>query len=574
MGIGEIVNEAIIISSFRKRGTFTLIAGLAVLFATLSVTSLLRKSPTCDETGHHIASGYVFLTKGDFAFSTEVPPLSRYIMALPLLSLDLNLPDDKAFWAREDRSEFSRDFIYGLNREKAGKMVLFARIPMVVIGLLGGIFLFVWTRKHFDLMVAAISALLYFLSPNIIAHSSLATTDITATVFIMCSAMCFWDFFKNPKGKTALVCGILLGLALLSKFTALFLIPVLGLMAAGAVFYRPPALIHDKKAGIVWFLLLMLSAAFIVLWAGYFFEFRPLLEGVLRADQKEQVFTDLAGKIFSGEGAVKENAKRFLYAVPVPLSSFIMGIAGIIKHSSEGSRNFFIGEWSDKGNPMYYVVAFLIKTPIPVLIGFFTGIFTVLAKRKGRDLAVYLISIILLFSIMASRSNLQIGLRYLLPVYPFIFIISALGITSMLRAGYLLRITAAVLIIWMAALHLFIWPDYLGYFNEIIGGPGRGYLYLRDSNIDWGQDLPALKKYMDENNINEVKLAYFGTADPAYFGINHKHLEESDVKVPGRAVYAISVHYLETVEWTRSNKNSGKAGESIFVYDFTNQGIK
>lgn len=545
------------------------LSGMAVIFTVLSVTSLLRKSPTCDETGHHIASGYVFLTKGDFAFSTEVPPLSRYIMALPLLSLDLDLPDDRAFWAREDRSEFSTEFIYGLNREKAGKIVLFARLPMVIIGLFGGIFLFVWTRKHFDLFTALVASSLYFLSPNIIAHSRLATTDITATVFIMCSALCFWDFHKKPRVNTALATGILLGLALLSKFTALFLLPVFILMSAGAFFYRPSTVIHDRKTGITWLLLLMLSAGFIVLWAGYLFEFRPLLEGVSRSDQKEQFFTDLVGKIFSGDGNVKEKAKRVLYVVPVPLSSFIMGIAGIIRHSAEGTRNFFMGEWSDKGNSFYYVVAFLIKTPVPVLIGFFTGIFAVLGRKKTRGLVVYLLSFILLFFVMASRSNLQIGLRYLLPVYPFIFIISALGITSMLRAGYIFRAGAAVLIVWMAVLHFFIWPDYLSYFNEMIGGPGRGHLYLRDSNIDWGQDLPALKNFMDKKGIVKVKLLYFGTADPAYYGIDFDPLGSSDLKVPRGHMCALSVQYLDSIEWARDKVPCEMLGNSIYIYDFS-----
>ncbi|MFH1664831.1 MAG: hypothetical protein ABIA77_01650, partial [Candidatus Omnitrophota bacterium] len=94
----------------------TAIAGLLLcVFLALGITSMARKSPTCDEAAHHIASGYVMLTKGDLRFSTETPPLARYVMALPLLAMDMNLPDDRSFWAREDRGEFSREFLYDLN---------------------------------------------------------------------------------------------------------------------------------------------------------------------------------------------------------------------------------------------------------------------------------------------------------------------------------------------------------------------------------------------------------------------------------------------------------------------------
>jgi hypothetical protein len=358
----------------------------------------------------------------------------------------------------------------------------------------------------------------------------------------------------------------LLGLALLSKFTALFLIPAYVILAAGMCFYCRSVFMDGKKVNVIGLFSLMALISFIVLWTGYLFELRPLLSGVLRADQKETFFMGLTGKIFPG-GPAKEIARNFIHNVPVPLSSFFMGIAGIIRHSAEGTRTFFMGEWGDKGNSLYYLLAFLIKTPIPVMIGFFAGIFVALRNKIQRNLVLYFISVITVFFIMASRSDLQIGLRYLLPVYPLIFIISSVGIISMFKTRHALKFLASILIVWMIGLHCFIWPDYLSYFNEIIGGPEHGHLYLRDSNIDWGQDLPALKKYMDQNGIDEIRLVYFGTADPSYYGIKHVPAGALDLKTAQRTVYAISVHYLETVEWTGTKSPSGKAGRSIMIYD-------
>ena len=114
---------------------------------------------------------------------------------------------------------------------------------------------------------------------------------------------------------------------------------------------------------------------------------------------------------------------------------------------------------------------------------------------------------------------------------------------------------------------IYIWPDYLSYFNEIIGGPSHGWKYLRDSDLDWGQDLPALKEYMDDNGINEVRLAYFGTADPSHYGIKHVLFGTSDAENPENVVYAISVQYLDVSEWTKTERPSGIAGKSIMIYD-------
>jgi putative flippase GtrA len=553
----------------KKTGYMVISSGLILVFIFLAVTSLLRKSPTCDETGHHIGSGYVFLTKGDFAFSTEVPPLSRYLMALPLLTLDLDLPDNRDFWAREDRGEFVQEFVFGINRDNAGKIVFLARLPMVVLGALGGLFLFLWTKRHYGPKVALIAAALYFLSPNLIAHSRLATTDIAATVFIMCSVMSFWDLLCVTRPREGLIAGVFLALALLSKYTALLLIPVYILMLIARSFYMKRDISGSlKDNNVVRSFLVMFSIAFFALWAGYLFETKPLLDGVLRAGEKEILFLDMCARVFPAHGeTLLRNARYFLYNFPIPLRSFIIGVAGIVRHSTEGASTYFMGSWSGKGHPFYYIVAFFIKTPLPVIIGFITGAYFAFKEKKNRALNTYLIFFVVLFFIVASRSNLQLGLRYVLPVYPLIFIISAVGIGNMLSSRAVIKAFGIGLIMWMAAIHFFIWPDYLSYFNELIGGSGNGHLYLRDSNIDWGQDLPALKKYMDNNGIEEVKLLYFGTADPSYYGIRYMDLDNSEFKTPGNEIYAVSVHYLEAAEWTKAKVPTGIAGRSIFIYD-------
>ena len=114
---------------------------------------------------------------------------------------------------------------------------------------------------------------------------------------------------------------------------------------------------------------------------------------------------------------------------------------------------------------------------------------------------------------------------------------------------------------------IYIWPDYLSYFNEIIGGPSHGWKYLRDSDLDWGQDLPALKSYMKKNNMEEIELLYYGEGLPSAYNIIHKDITAENKVMPKKNVYAVSVTSLESVQWAVQYKPTVKLGYSIFIYD-------
>ena len=123
-----------------------------------------------------------------------------------------------------------------------------------------------------------------------------------------------------------------------------------------------------------------------------------------------------------------------------------------------------------------------------------------------------------------SMNHQSIGLRYVLPIYPFLFVIaSEVARVAADRTSYT-RLPAAVLVSWLVVASWSIHPHYLAYFNELIGGPSNGYKYLVDSNLDWGQDLKGLKRFMQANAIHEIALSYFGTDSPARYGIQYRRL--------------------------------------------------
>lgn len=553
-----------------KKKDIVILVSLVAIFICLSVTSLVQKSPTVDEVSRHIPTGYVFLKTRDFAYATDTPPLGRYIVGAPLLCMNLILPENRDFWARENQSEFSQKFLYELNRKSAVDIVLFPRLMTVIVGVFGGVFLFFWMKKNFDKLTALITVVFYFLSPNIIAHARLATTDMVATVAVMCSILTFWTFINEINLKNLIISSFFLALALMSKYFAVLLLPVF------LIFMLNVGIYHRREQGIkriLYTYLVYLFIALLILWIGYLFEFKPFLKNVSGANQKIVMFKKAIKFLLPAvRMSTLDDFTRKIFRTPVPLGSYVYGVLGAFKHAYEGTRSFFMGQWSSKGDLSYYITAFLIKTPVPVMASFLLGLFFGVRNKKIRTLYLYFLTIIFVYVAFASHSNFQVGLRFILLIYPLIFIIAATAITIVVKTENIKRILMVILTLWMCAINIFIWPDYIAYFNELIGGPSNGYKFLRDSNLDWGQDLPGLKAYMDKNYMDFVKLDYYGEGDPSFYGINYDKVNELELHAPEDFVYAISVNNIDNYSWVQSRNPDAVIGYSIFIYDLRKNG--
>jgi len=198
---------------------------------------------------------------------------------------------------------------------------------------------------------------------------------------------------------------------------------------------------------------------------------------------------------------------------------------------------------------------------------------------------LFLLLPIAMFLAVAMTSNLNIGLRHVLPIYPFIVVLAALGldtVLSSLKRHDLWRLTLVAVAAFEFAV---VYPHTLAYFNLLAGGPSNGFRYLADSNVDWGQDLKRLKSWMNGRNVDHINLAYFGVAEPAYYGINRTDLWGTTIpgvapsamgppKLPGYV--AVSVTLLDGVPFgererefyapLREREPAAKIGGSIRVY--------
>lgn len=510
---------------------------LLVALALFAICSARQKSATFDELPH-LGHGYYYLRTMECNIST---PLVNIIANIPLLFLDLEFP-----WIDIDRNDielwgytFGHQLLYESNQD-ADKILFIARLSIILISLLGGLVVFKWTSKLYGQKAGILALFLYVFSPNILAHCRLVTHDLAVSCFILLALYQFWIFKESPTFKNLLFAGLGLGLALSSKPTAFLILPtyiVYGLLYNRTVLRTVPISAGRHR------LLPSLALIFLI---GFF---------VLGLSSG---FSNI-GDYFKGFSSLSEQ--------------------------TAGRPSFLMGE-TGRGWYHYFAVAFLIKTPIPTLILllltllFFKGI----KSKQAADELLLILPILTIFGV-ASYSRFNLGLRHILPIYPLLFVFIGKAANLKFRGS-----SPVILILcgWYLFSSLSIYPHYLAYFNEFVGGPENGYKCLVDSNLDWGQDLKGLKRWMEKEGVNEIILGYFGTASRDYYGIKHQFLPSlgSGTYRPyvlpldiNREILAISATTLQGVYssgqkdeygWLRSCKPLAKIGYSIFVYDITN----
>jgi len=535
------------------------VALLLLIFACLSISGMMQKSGTCDEIAHHIAVGYSYFKTFDFRLNPYNPPLPRYIMAFPLNFMTLKSSFNDVNWQEADAPKFSHKFFFEYNRDKFRAILFLSRLMIVFVGIFAGFLVYKMAFAFYGGRAGLFALFIFCFTPEVIAQSSLATTDMTFACFSLLSIFSFWKFSKNPAPKNILFASISLGLAQLAKYTALLLYPAFLFLIFIEYFKKPAPVKRIFSKTILVFVL-----SVIVIWAGYGFNMKSFLSQTINQEKKIN-FTQKTISHFVPDWN-RQRTERLLRDVKLPLTTYITGIFGVAEHTKEGHNTFFWGSWSQHGNRWYYFMAFLIKTSLPMLALFCFSLFSLRRKPLSRDELYIVIPGILIFA-AASFSKLQIGTRYILPVY----LLGCIFISRLMasRLSLVKRAMAFLLGAWIVIVALLTWPNYLSYFNKFVGGPDNGWKYLRDSNLDWGQDLPALAKYVKKNKINEITLLYFGEDNPEFYGINYKKITKAEMEVPKKAIYAISAQFIDSINWAKAYKPTAKAGCSIFIYDLS-----
>ncbi len=512
---------------------------LAVFFSALLYESS-RKSITVDEISH-IPSGYSKIKTGDFRLNLEAAPLVDMLSSLPLLLINPKLPIEHKSWSLAKDNEFEGQYHWDFGEEffyNSGNdpdtILHYARIPIMLLSVLLGIVIFLFSKKLFGAKAALFSLVLYVFNPTIIAHSSLATIDIGSAFFSFLAVYFFWKFINDISLRNIILAGITFGAAQLSKFTAIYLFPVYVILAI--------IIIYKKRNPEV-----------------------PLGKSV--TSRKAMLFYGLVALIFV-IGMLTIILGYFVVGFP----KYIDGMKYVLFHTDTGHPSYLMGEHSRSGWWYYYLVAFLIKEPVPLLILILLSIVFFKGIRHQNSINEFFIIVPIAVLVLISMfTKINIGIRHLLPIYPFLFIFVGRIVNLKFHIQKIFFLTLILLSIWYISESVQIYPNDLAYFNEIIGGPKNGAGFLLDSNIDWGQDLKGLKAYLDEKSIQNIRMGYWGKDRASYRGINYTQVncypETGLVAVSVNYLYGISEENSQCLSWLMKYKPISNIGHSILIFD-------
>lgn len=521
------------------RARFALAAGaLLAMMAAAMLSAALEENDAYDEGGH-LAAGYAYLTIQDFGFNAEHPPLGNMLSALPLLALKPRLPSEHSAWRMRAAPIAGALFLYR-NRIRPDVLLMAGRAVTMLFALLLGLVLALWTRRRFSQAAALFALFLYATDPNFLAHGHYVTTDLFAAFFIFCACLGWYRYLETERMRDLLAAGLLAGLALAVKFSAVVLLPVFA-----ALDLAHTRRLHVRMAAS---LAVVAALSLVVIGFAYWSETWQVLRGEL----------------------------------PLSRHSFVLGLGYLADHNREGRPTYLLGEVANHGWWYYFPVAFLVKTPAAVILLTLIGIIAALRRQLAHS-SLLIIPAGIYFA-MSLASNLNLGIRHLLPVYPFLF---ALAGAAVFHAGWSRRTRRAV-VVFVITLQLAeagrAHPHHLAFFNSLAGGSANGWKYLADSNLDWGQDVKKLKKHLDRLGTNEVCFAYFGTTDVAYHGLRRRPLPTSrqvEASGPPECIAAISMNlllglYVEpgSYDWLRGLEPDAVIGHSIRVYDFRKSGAQ
>ncbi len=503
---------------------------LLVFFAVICFKSQKWASVTVDEFAH-LPAGYYYWLTGDYRLYGKNPPLIKMVASLPLLWMKAKAEVNLSVLPRSGWLPwlYGTDFMIKNQAEYLG-IFSAGRMMIILLGLGLGLMLYFYSRSLYGRAGAILSLAVFALCPNMLAHSQLATVDIGASLFIFLALLSLIGYLKKPGWARAGLAGLALGLAQLSKFSSLSL-----LLFYAAAPVLPVWPFRSDKLGLrrLWLRGLQVGAM-ILIWlflVAACYRFGGLFKTVgnldLRSSQMKRV-------------------QKYTSALPAPFPEiYLLGLDRQLEDMEQGEfANYFMGKWYNGADRRYFLVALLVKTPIPILVLF---LWAILLGRSARPASrkfepeeiLILLVMAWIFFLFDFRNSLQIGVRYLLPLFPLAYLL--LGRIGKALSGSSIpkKIIPAGLMIWLFAECLSSYPNYLSYFNEFAGGPKNGHNVLLDSNLDWGQDLPALAEFMKKNRIEKIELFYFGQPFPELYGINYQLLGRE----PRLKYAAISAQY-------------------------------
>jgi hypothetical protein len=556
------------------RARWVVASGLAVVFALFGArcVGVARSSSITSDESTHLVHGMHFWLTGD--------DLGMWELGTPRLP---HLVDSYASYqalraagmvdgaTHDVRSEVTQIVLSGIPR--ALRPARYVAIAWG-IALLGAVY---WaTARRCGVWLGLGTTAIVAFVPEVLAHSALAGSDVPFAVLAVLSLGLMARYMEQPSPGRWCGLALTIGLAWAVRHTAILLILLAGgahaICALRAPRMRGVGEIAERLCATAWATAGLAVIAFMVLWAGDGFGTVSLAEA--SASITRMSVPDRLGTVD-------------ISSLPVPTSA--LSLLKQVSHQGRGHEAYFCGEVAQQGWTLYFPVAFLLKTPVG-LIGLI-----VLAAARVRPNSLWerlCLAFLCVLWVSLVRSKVNIGLRYALLTYPLLAPCVARLFEPRLLRDWIWAPATVAAALWFSIASIAAHPRYLSYFNELAGGPKWGWVYLADSNIDWGQDFDALARTLKRLNINDVTTDVSSERrliEPGLVAIPNpsRELQPSAETLPNRRLYdseggaipvftryvAVSVSRLlglysrNDMSWLRTRRIVQRVGDSIFIFD-------
>ncbi|PYQ48275.1 MAG: hypothetical protein DMF59_16485, partial [Acidobacteria bacterium] len=480
-----------------------------IAFVVLALSDIDATSPTSDELPH-LAAGYTYLKLGDYRLNSEHPPLIKKLAALSIRD-DIWHPSTRLENAWRDSIDvpnaqwtFAHELFYGRRPEyadapttqripraaffnDADALYARARKTMLLLPLLLAIVIFAWAGEVWGWWGGAVAGTLFAFDPNFIAHGALVTTDVGVAAMMAAAIYFMWRCSRRPTAINIALFSLFTGLAMIAKFSGLLLMPMIAIL-----------FLHARNRKMLIAIGCAAAATVVIVWAAYGFRYRASPE---RARPIVMVVNDwYAARMLRDqypEGVPEAAIQRARSTIPIGMlgrtvlfandlhllpEGYLYGLA-LTERNSYARWSFLNGEGSYRGFPTYFLYTFFYKTPEAAIVAIILALIAL--RKRGSSAKPFLLWPIVIYMAVSMTSSLNIGHRHILPIYPFLYVITG----SLWSAARWRRFLVVTLCVLAAIPSFYFWGSHLSYMNLIAGGPSRGYEKLIDSNFDWGQDL-------------------------------------------------------------------------------------
>jgi hypothetical protein len=498
MAVAETISAPIKVAQAQSRLRLLLPAILLIIFVAQCLWFIQTQSFSLDEPGH-IAAGLATWKYGRFVMQNDNPPLARKIASAPL-----------QFLTHVDVDNLQRTS----NAMPPGLEPVhrwYSRLPIVGLGLILAITLWLVVARLFSEAAAAFALGLFAFSAPMIAHFSLGTTDGAGVLTFFLATIAFAAWVNSQTWRNACILGIAVGMMLIAKFYAAPITVVLiGLMCFEAARQkRATAIKHAAVVGAI---------AFLIVCFGYNLHIARFhfANGIMDAHFQHREQDWVAPVPFKSS-----------FTLYVPGGDYLDGLARVYRTNKAWHNSYLLGATAQNGFPAYHLFAILFKWPTLVLLLSGSGLVLMLRPKIQLSRGAWLAAVLpLVFFLLALTAQLQIGDRHDLPIYPFLLILAGATWHYFRQSPKILAVLVLLAVANAVDLSRYA-PDYLSYFTPLVR-PTQTWRYLGDSNIDWGQGMIALKKYQDAHPSEKLYVRTFGGVDPSFYGVRSERFEVNE----------------------------------------------